>query len=118
MTKTKDDLKIPDTETGELLPIEMSKETSISAFLTDLDFKVKKLTELSKKIKKTIEPTLKFEDSLTGQVAYCGKHTIIKFYTSRFSTKLLEKDGSSEEKQYYDNLKNKFNTLTETIRWG
>lgn len=112
--------KIIDIATGEAVQLDLATPEQISAFLTDLSVKRRKMEAIEKKVKKFIQEKVEFAEDDNGQyTAMVGNHKLIKTYRSGFSSKLIESKGSEADRLLWDTLSSnpKYQLSTEYITW-
>lgn len=112
------DLSIIDTTTGEKVQVTKAKKKQmadyieslhskeISNLLSEVNFYRRGVSALEGVIKDHIKGSdLEFDD---GGVAFFEDHKVKQVNSYRFSEKLLEEDGTDEEKEAYKKIKEKY----------
>jgi len=118
--------KIYDSNTGEVLQVNKLKPKAIESFLKTLS--VEKVSEIltqlnyarkvADKIEKTTKNYIKNQLEEFEEETFYGDWRIKKYYSTRFDEKRFLKEGTKEEIDFYNEIKNKYRTTTEIQKFG
>lgn len=109
--------EIVDVKTGEVIEIEKATDMQLSEFLTDINYKRKQSAKIEQAVKKHIKSKrIKGEDFDDNGVMLFGHHQIKRYYSYRFDTKKLMKEGTKEEIALFEKLKKKYTVGTEIVK--
>lgn len=114
LTKEKN---IIDVDTGEVISLKEATDIQLSKFLTRINEMQRASAKVEDYLKKEVKERIK-EDSWQNDEQYIGNHRVKKFFVKRFDTKKYDVEATEFEKKVYEEVKEKFSVLSETIRIG
>jgi tRNA(Ile)-lysidine synthase TilS/MesJ len=86
----------------------------VSEILTQLNYARK----VADKIEKTTKNYIKNQLEEFEEETFYGDWRIKKYYSTRFDEKRFLKEGTKEEIDFYNEIKNKYRTTTEIQKFG
>lgn len=108
-------LAIPDTTTGELIPIEKATDMQLSLYLTEINHQRKIAEKIERKVKDYIKKQRIDANNFEEGSMEFGNHKIKTFMSFRFSEKLLKEKGTKKEQKLWKELKRKYTLGTQIV---